>query len=325
MRVYVTRQVPGDALQMLNDDPAITKVDVYPGESPVPRAELLQSVRGTDAILAILTERIDAELLDAAGPQLKIVANMAVGYDNITVPDATARRVAITNTPGVLTETTADLAFALLMAASRRFTVSERLLRDGQWKYWSPTLLLGNDIHGKTLGIYGMGRIGQAVARRARGFGMRVLYHNRTRLDAALEQELAAIHVDKPTLLAEADIISVHCPLTPETRGAFGPAEFKAMKKSAVFVNTARGPVVVEQALADALRTGEIFAAGIDVFEEEPKVNADLLRCHNAVLLPHIGSATVETRSKMAEMAAANIITMLRGDHPPNCINPEVL
>lgn len=325
MRVFVTREVPGDALPLLQAEPVISEVAVYRGEGPIPRDELLLSVRGVDAVLSILTERIDAELLDAAGPQLKIVANMAVGYDNISVPDATSRRIPISNTPGVLTETTADLAFALIMAAARRFSDSERFLRAGEWKYWSPSLLLGADVHGKTLGIFGMGRIGQAVARRARGFDMRVLYHNRTRLDAAQEAALGAEYVDKAALLSESDIVSVHCPLSAETRGAFGAAEFKAMKRTAVFVNTARGPIVVEQALADALRTGEIFAAGIDVFEEEPTINADLLRCENAVLLPHVGSATFETRGKMAEVAARNIIARLRGERPPNCVNPEVL
>lgn len=322
MRVYVTRPVPGNAIPMLE---AVARVEVYPGEAPVPRAALLEAVRGADALLSLLTERVDAELLDAAGPQLRIVANMAVGYDNIDLAAATTRCVPVTNTPGVLTETTADLAFALLMAAARRFSDSERFLRAGEWKYWSPTLLLGTDIHGKTLGIFGMGRIGQAVARRARGFGMRVLYHNRTRLDAAIEAELGAAYVDKAALLAEADFVSVHCPLNGETRHAFGAAEFRAMKPTAVFVNTARGPVVDEAALASALRTGEIFAAGIDVFELEPNVHPALLACENTVLLPHVGSATFETRGRMAEMAAANIVARLRGELPPNCLNPEVL
>lgn len=325
MRIFVTRELPGIAPGLLRDAFGAEHVSFYPGDFPIPRTELLDAVRGVDAILAILTERIDGELLDAAGPQLRIVANMAVGYDNIDVPAATARRVPITNTPGVLTETTADLAFALLMAAARRFSDAERFLRNGEWKYWSPSLLLGADIHGKTLGIYGMGRIGQAVARRARGFGMRVLYHNRTRLAPALEHELSAEFVDKATLLAASDFVSVHCPLTPETRHSFGPAEFAAMKPTAVFVNTARGPVVDEAALASALRARQIFAAGIDVFEEEPRILPELLACENAILLPHVGSATFDTRGKMAEVAARNIIARLQGERPPNCVNPEVL
>jgi len=325
MRVFVTRELPGVALPLLREAFGEAAIEVYGGEGPIPRAELLAGVKGADAILAILTERIDGELLDTAGPGLRIVANMAVGYDNIDVPAATARRVPITNTPGVLTETTADLAFALLMAAARRFSDAERFLRVGAWKYWSPSLLLGTDIHGKTLGIYGMGRIGQAVARRARGFGMTVLYHNRTRLPEAEEQALGVTLVDKATLLAQSDFVSVHCPLTPETRHAFGPAEFAAMKSTAVFVNTARGPVVDEHALAEALRTRQIFAAGIDVFEQEPKIVPALLGCENAVLLPHVGSATFETRGRMAEVAARNIIARLQGERPPNCVNPEVL
>lgn len=325
MRIYVTRELPGAALSHLREAFGDAAVQVYAGEGPVPRAELLGAVRGVDAILAILTERIDGELLDAAGPSLRIVANMAVGYDNIDVPAATARRVPVTNTPGVLTETTADLAFALLMAAARRFSDAERFLRAGQWKFWSPSLLLGADIHGKTLGIFGMGRIGQAVARRARGFGMRVLYHNRTALSTTEAEPLGATWVDKATLLAESDFISVHCPLTPGTRHAFGPAEFAAMKSSAVFINTARGPVVDEAALADALARRVIFAAGIDVFEQEPTIHSALLACEHAVLLPHVGSATFDTRGRMAEVAARNIIARLRGDRPPNCVNPEVL
>lgn len=325
MRIYVTRMLPGIAPGLLQEAFGPENVTFYPMEGPVPRTELLESVQGVDAVLAILTERIDAEFLDAAGPQLRIVANMAVGYDNIDVPAATARRVPVTNTPGVLTETTADLAFALIMAASRRFSDAERFLRAGEWKYWSPSLLLGADIHGKTLGIFGMGRIGQATARRARGFGMRVHYHNRTPLPEATEKALGAVLVDKQTLLTQSDIISVHCPLSPETRHAFGPTEFAAMKPSAVFVNTARGPIVDERALAAALREKQIFAAGIDVFEEEPKVLPELLACENAVLLPHVGSATFETRGKMAEVAARNIIARLQGQRPPNCVNPEVL
>lgn len=325
MRIYVTRELPGVALPLLREAFGESAVEVYGGAGPVPRAELLAAVPGADAILAILTERIDGELLDAAGPALRIVANMAVGYDNIDVPAATARCIPITNTPGVLTETTADLAFALLMAAARRFSDAERFLRADEWKYWSPALLLGADIYGKTLGIFGMGRIGQAVARRAKGFGMRVLYHNRTRLPDAEEVALGATLVDKATLLAESDFVSVHCPLTPETRHAFGPAEFAAMKTTAVFVNTARGPVVDEAALAQALQERQIFAAGIDVFEAEPKVHPALLACENAVLLPHVGSATFDTRGKMAEVAARNIIARLRRERPPNCVNPEVL
>jgi glyoxylate reductase len=263
--------------------------------------------------------------MDAAGPQLKVIANYAVGYNNIDVAAATARRILVTNTPGVLTETTADLAWSLLMAAARRICESERYLRAGSWNSWGPQLFLGVDVHGQTLGIYGMGRIGQAIARRAEGFGMRILYHDVVRLAPAAEKEFGVTFADKPAFLAESDFITIHVPLMPETRHAFGEAEFRAMKNSAVLVNTSRGPVVDEAALAKALKSGEIFAAGLDVYENEPAVHPDLLACENAVLVPHIGSATRETRSKMAHMAAQNIVARLGGHTPPNPVNPEVL
>ncbi len=318
MKIIVTRVIPNRGIEMLQNAFGAETVLVTPQDGPIPRAKLLKVAAGADALLPMLTERIDGELLDAAGPQLKIVANNAVGYDNIDVPAARARGVIVTNTPGVLTETTADLAWTLLMAAARRVGEGERFLRAGRWTCWSPMMLLGVDIHGATLGIYGMGRIGRAMARRARGFGMRVLYCDQTPLDAEEEGELNTTRVDMDTLLRESDFISVHCPLTPETRHAFGAAEFEKMKPSAVFVNTSRGPVVDEAALADALKARSIFAAGIDVFEKEPEVHPALLECENAVLIPHLGSASVETRSRMAAIAAANIIACLRGETPPN-------
>ncbi|MCC6144245.1 MAG: D-glycerate dehydrogenase [Candidatus Hydrogenedentes bacterium] len=324
-KIFVTRPIPQPALQLLLDAFSAEDVKVYPIDQPIPREELLREVQGVDAIFSLLTEKIDGELLDAAGPQLQIVANMAVGYDNVDVPAATERRVPVTNTPDVLTETTADLAWTLLLGASRRAGEGERFLRNGQWKTWSPTLLCGYDVYGKTLGIFGMGRIGQAVARRAKGFGMQVIYHNPDRLPDAAEQELNARHVSREELLRESDILSVHCPLTPETRHAFGASEFQAMKKTAVFVNTSRGPVVDEAALAAALKAGEIFAAGIDVFEKEPQVHPDLLACENAFLLPHLGSATLETRTAMATIAAKNIVARLQGNPLLTCINPDAL
>ncbi|MBM3289728.1 MAG: D-glycerate dehydrogenase [Candidatus Hydrogenedentes bacterium] len=273
----------------------------------------------------MLTDRIDGDVLDAAGPQLRIVANFAVGYNNIDVPAATARRVPITNTPGVLTDTTADLTFALILAVARRICEGERLVRARQWPGWGPMQLLGADVYGKTLGIFGMGRIGQAVAKRAAGFDMNVLYTNRNRLDAATEQRLNSRYVDKAALLAESDYVSIHCPLMPETTHAFGAAEFAAMKKTAYLINTSRGPVVDEAALVDALRTGAIAGAGLDVYEHEPTLHDGLYACDNAVIAPHLGSATLETRGKMASIAATNIIARLRGQRPPNCVNPEVL
>ncbi len=320
MKIVVTRVIPERGLNMLREAFGEESISVARQDGPIPRTELLEVVPGADALLPMLTERIDDELLDAAGPQLKIVANHAVGYDNIDVAAAKRHGVIVTNTPGVLTETTADLAWTLLMAAARRIGESERFLRNGQWTCWGPMQLLGVDIHGATLGIFGMGRIGQAMARRASGFGMRILYTDSFRLSEEDERVLNAARADKDTLLRESDFITVHCPLTPETRHAFSTAEFAAMKPTAVFVNTSRGPVVDEAALADALKTGEIFAAGIDVYEEEPKVHPALLKCENAVLIPHLGSASVETRSRMAAIAARNIVACLSGEVPPNVV-----
>jgi glyoxylate reductase len=254
---------------------------------------------------------------------LRVVANYAVGYNNIDLEAATAHGVAAANTPDVLTESTADLAWAILMATARRLGEAERYLRDGQWRGWAPLLFLGVDVYGKTLGVFGMGRIGQAFARRAKGFGMRVLYTNRSRVDAAIERELGAEFVDMTTLLQESDFLSLHCPLTEETRHAFGTAEFAAMKPTACLINTARGAVVNEEALAGALEQRQLFAAGLDVFEEEPEVHPKLLACPHAVLVPHLGSSTEETRSRMGEVAAANIISRLEGKPPPNWLNPE--
>ena len=324
-KIFVTRALPHSAIQMLIDAFGEESVSVFSEDRVIHRDELLEGLKGVDALLPILTETIDAEVMDAAGPQLKIIANYAVGYNNIEVAAATERGIPVTNTPGVLTETTADLAWALILGAARRIGEGERYLRAGKWESWAPLLLLGDDIHGKTLGIFGLGRIGAAVARRAKGFNMRIIYHSRTRKDSALEDELGATFVDKPTLLAESDILTVHCPFSDETHHAFSTEEFNAMKTSAIFVNTTRGPVVDEIALGLALQAGDITAAGLDVFEDEPEIHPELLKCENAVLIPHLGSATKETRAKMAEIAAANIIARLNGETPPNCVNPEVL
>ncbi len=324
-RIFVTRRIPERGLNLLYDAFGEEYVYVAPQDDAIARDALLQGVRGADALLPILTERIDAEVLDAAGPQLKIVANLAVGYNNIDVAAATERGIPVTNTPGVLTETTADLAWALLMAAARRVGEGERYLRAGKWTSWGPTLMMGVDVHGATLGIFGMGRIGQAVARRARSFDMRVIYTDVNRLDVSTERELGVTRVNKGTLLSESDFVSIHCPLFDDTRHAFGESEFKAMKPTAVLVNSARGPIVDEAALVKALREGEIFAAGLDVFEDEPAIHPGLFECENAVLIPHLGSASRETRSRMAEIAATNIIARLQGRTPPNCVNPATL
>lgn len=323
--IFVTRAIPGNAIQNMVDVFGPKSVNVFSEDRVIRRDELLEGVRGADALLTILTETIDEEVMDTAGPQLKIIANYAVGYNNIDVDAATARGIPVTNTPGVLTETTADFAWALILGAARRIGEGERYLRAGRWTEWSPELLLGHDVHGKTLGIFGLGRIGQAVARRAKGFNMRILYNSRTRKDPDTEAELGATFVDKAALLGQSDILTVHCPLSEETKHAFGADEFESMKSTAVFVNTTRGPVVDEAALAQALQDGEIAGAGLDVFEEEPRIHSKLLACENAVLIPHLGSATNETRAKMAEIAATNVIARLVGERPPNCVNPDIL
>jgi glyoxylate reductase len=319
-RVLVTRETPGRALAMLE---AVAEVTVWPELSPPPRDELLRLAAGARALLPMLTERIDAELLDAA-PSVRIVANMAVGYDNIDVPAATERGVAVTNTPGVLTETTADLAFALLLAGARRVAEGDRLVRAGGWPTWYPTFMLGHDVYGATLGIIGMGAIGQAVAHRARCFGMTVLYYSRGRKQD-LEDAMGIAYCELPSLLAESDFVSLHCPLTAETRGLIGSKELASMKPSAVLVNTARGPVVDQRALVYALRHNTIAHAALDVTEVEPIAPDDpLLTLDNVTITPHVGSATVTTRARMAEMAAQNIVAFLRGERPPNLVNPGV-
>ena len=298
-------------------------VTIHQNEFGIPREELLEVVRGRDAIITMLTERVDAELLAAAGPQLKIVANHAVGFDNIDVPACTAAGVLATNTPDVLTETTADTAFALLMAAARRVGEGERLLRARTPWIWGPLMMLGQDVHHKTIGIVGFGRIGQAVARRAKGFGMRVIYADAFQLPPEVEAETGAERRELDDLLAQADFVSIHTNLTPETRHLFDAAAFARMKPTAVLVNTSRGPVVDEAALADALATGKIFAAGLDVFEREPEVEEGLLELENVVIIPHLGSATVDTRDAMGMLAVQNVFATLDGTRPPTLLNPD--
>jgi glyoxylate reductase len=298
-------------------------VDVYEGEWAIPREELLRRVAGRDGLLALLTERIDAELLDAAGPRLRIVANYAVGFDNVDVGECTRRGILVSNTPDVLTETTADLAWALILAAARRVAEGDRFLRSRRRWIWGPLMMLGQDVHGKVLGIVGFGRIGRAVARRAAGFGMRVRYHSRNPAPEEVERELGAERRTLEELLAEADVVSLHCALTPETHHLIGAEQLRRMKPTAILVNTARGPVVDEAALADALARGEILAAGLDVFEREPEVHPRLLELDNVVLVPHLGSATVETRVAMGMVAADNLLAAFEGRRPPTLVNPE--
>ncbi len=309
-KVLVTREIPEAGLRVLEPfDVTVLH------ERPPERGELIEAVSGVSGVLSTATENMDGEVMDAAGEALKVVANMAVGYDNVDVAAATERGVVVTNTPGVLDETTADVAFMLLLAAARRLGEGERLLRAGKWEWWGPKQLMGRDVWGKKLGIVGFGRIGQSVASRAKGFGMDVLYHNRSRKEEA-ERELGARYLDLDELLATADFVSIHTPLTVETNHLIGATELQRMKPEAVLVNTSRGPVVDEAALAEALANGQIFAAGLDVYEDEPDVHSGLLELENVVLAPHIGSASVETRDRMAVLAAENLAAVLRGEDP---------
>ena len=295
----------------------------YPEGEPLDEPSIRRAAEGCQGILSQVMDPIGDEVLSTPG--LRIVSNVAVGFDNIDLQAATRHGVMATNTPGVLTETTADFAFALLMAAGRRVAEGDRMLRAGKFDGWGIDMLLGQDLYGATLGLVGVGRIGGAVARRAGGFDMRIIYTDAVALPPEVESELGATRVDLEQLLQEADFVSLHVPLTPETRHLIGAPELAQMKRSAVLVNTSRGPVVDEPALADALRRGEIFAAGIDVFEHEPQVDPALLELDNVVLTPHIASGSVRTRSKMCEVAVQNHLAGLRGERPENLLNPDVL
>ncbi len=320
--VYVTHVIPDEGLSLLARE--LGGFDIWEEEPAVPGKVLLQEVRGRKGLLCLLTDTIDAEVIEAAGGELKVIANYAVGYNNVDVEEATRRGVVVTNTPGVLTETTADLAWTLVMAVSRRVVEADGFLLKGKWRGWGPMQFLGTDIHGKTLGIVGPGRIGTAVAERARGFRMSVLYTG-TRANERVEKELGGRRVNLDELLRRSDIVTLHVPLMPSTEHLIGEREFSLMKPSAVLVNTSRGPVVDESALVRALAGGQIAGAGLDVYEEEPRVTPGLFGLANCVLLPHVGSATRETRGKMAGMAAANLVAVLKGERPPNAVNPEVL
>jgi len=321
-RVFVTREIPAEGLDAIR---AACDTDLWEGELPPPRDELLRRVAGVDGLLALLTDRVDDELLDAAGPGLRVVSNYAVGFDNVDVPACTRRGIAVGNTPGVLTETTADLAWTLLMAAARRVAEADHYVRDGRWLTWGPLTLLGPDVHGSTLGIVGFGRIGQAVARRAQGFGMRVLYHDTKRLPPAVEEETRATFTPLDDLLARSDFVSLHVTLTAETRHLIDARALARMRPSAVLVNTSRGPVVDTDALVTALRDATIWAAALDVTDPEPlPVGHPLVALDNCLVVPHIASASLPTRGKMAAMAAANLLAGVRGERLPTAVNPEV-
>ncbi|MBN1390699.1 MAG: D-glycerate dehydrogenase [Candidatus Thermoplasmatota archaeon] len=317
--LLVTRTLPEDGMERLQ---GIADLDVWEEDRPMPRSELLERVSDKDGVLCLLGDRIDREVMDRA-PGLKVIGNYAVGVDNIDVGYATSRGIFVINTPGVLTNATADLAFGLILASARRLTEGDRYVRDGKFVSWGPRLMLGKDVHGATLGVVGAGKIGEAVLRRGRGFEMRLLYNSLSR-KPSLEQELGALYRELDDLLREADFVSLNCPLTEMTHHLIGKRELSLMKKDAVLVNTARGPVVDEKALYDALSRGVIGGAGLDVFEEEPRVHPPLMELDNVIMVPHIGSATISTRSNMAFMVVEGIRSVLEGRMPDNIVNPEV-
>jgi glyoxylate reductase len=319
-RVFVARRIPDEGLNAVR---AACEMDLWEDDLPPPREELLRRVAGCDGVLTLLTDRVDDEFLDAAGSQLRVVSNYAVGFDNVDVAACARRGIPVGNTPGVLTETTADLAWALLMAAARRLPEGDRYVRDGNWKTWGPLLLLGPDVHGATIGIVGFGRIGQAVARRAQGFGMEILYHDVQRLPAEVTEPLGATYLPLEELLARSDFVSLHVNLSDVTRHLINAETLSWMKPTAVLVNTSRGPVVDQRALADALRDGVIWAAGLDVTDPEPiPMDDPLVGLDNCLIVPHIASASRATRDKMAAMAAANLLAGVRGEPLPTQVPP---
>ncbi|MGI6037489.1 MAG: 2-hydroxyacid dehydrogenase [Limnochordia bacterium] len=319
-KVFVTQQIPQAGLDLLAQHCDIT---VNTEDRILSKEELKERLKGMDGMLCLLTDDIDAEVMDAE-PNLKVISNYAVGFNNIDVAAATERGIPVTNTPGVLTETTADMAWALLMSVTRRIVEADKFTRAGKFKGWGPLLLLGTDVYGKTIGIVGMGRIGQAVARRAKGFDMKVLYYDEYRASEELEKELGIEYVPFEQLLKESDFVTIHVPLMESTRHLIGEKELKMMKKEAYLINTARGPIVDEKALVKALQENEIRGAGLDVFEDEPALAPGLADLDNVVIAPHIASATLETRSKMATMAAEGCISVLSGKMPENLVNKEV-
>lgn len=319
-KVFVTRLIPEKGLELIRDS---CDMDLWQAELPPSREELLQHVRGVDGLLCLLTEQINGAVMDEAGPQLKVISNHAVGFDNIDVMAATARKIPVGNTPEVLTDATADFAFALIMSVARRIPEGERYIHDGKWKTWGPLILLGGELTGATLGLIGFGRIGKAMAKRAVGFEMRVIYYDPN--ETKPNPELKASPVDFETLLEESDYISLHTPLTPDTHHLIDSEALSKMKSNAVLVNTSRGPVVDPEALYEALKEKRIFGAGLDVTEPEPlPPDSPLLTLDNIVITPHIASASQETRAKMAWMAARNLVAGVKGEPLPNCVNPQV-
>lgn len=317
--VLITKRIFPEAVEFLRQRADVDYVDSDDG---LPADQLIARSRAKQGIVSQLTDKFDAAQI-AKLEGVRVIANVAVGFDNVDVEAATRAGILVTNTPDVLTDTTADLAFALLLAAARRIVEGHQFVHSGQWRRWTIDLLAGHDVHHKTLGIFGMGRIGQAVARRGRGFSMRVLYHDERRAAEALERDLGLEFVDKDRLLAESDFISIHVPLSESTRRLVGAPELRRMKPTAILVNTSRGPVVDEAALAEALAAGRIAGAGLDVFEREPEVHPLLLKLDNVVLAPHIGSASIDTRRRMSMLAAENCAAALEGRRPPTPVNPS--
>ena len=321
LKVFVSRMIPEAGLTMLKQD---YDVDVWEDELPPSRQILLDKVKGADGILCLLTEKMDAEVMDAAGSQLKVISNYAVGFDNIDIPEATRRGIPVSNTPGCLTETTADFAFALLMAGARRIVEADKYVRDGKWQTWGPRLLLGQDVHHATLGLLGFGRIGQAVAKRTAGFDMNVIYHDPWLSEKVRNNGHCASSVSFEELLERSDFLSLHVPLVKETHHMINKAAFAKMKSTAVLINTARGPVVDPDALYEALKNNRIACAALDVTEPEPtQKDNPLLKLDNVIIAPHIASASHVTRNTMATMAASNLIAGLKGEALPNCVNPN--
>ncbi|HML95417.1 MAG TPA: D-glycerate dehydrogenase [Thermodesulfobacteriota bacterium] len=319
-KVFVSLEYPGEAVGRLAEK---YEVVVFREERLPTRRELLEGAAGSSAVISTVADSIDREFIDLL-PDLKIVSNCGVGYENVDVAYATEKGVMVTNTPDVLTETTADLAWALIFAVARRVVEADTYVRSGKFKTWHPSLLMGRNVHGKTLGVFGMGRIGSAVARRASGFGMKVLYHNRRRNEVS-EKETGAEYAEFPRLLEESDFLVIASPLNDGTRGRFGAEEFRKMKRSSIIVNVGRGPIIKEAELAAALEEGVIWGAGLDVYEKEPEVDPGLLHLPNTVLLPHIGSAARETREDMIDMAVTSVELALDGKTPEHIVNPEVL
>ncbi len=318
--VFVTRRIPEKGLELIRE---FCEVDLWSGDLPPSQDELFRRVKGVDGLLSLLTDKVDGELMDAAGEQLKVISNLAVGFDNIDVPAATARGIPVGNTPDVLTDATADFAFTLLLAAGRRLLEGDRYIKAGKWKTWDPLALLGVEIKGATLGLVGFGRIGKAMARRAAGFDMRVIYYDPS--EKIPDSRIDATHVGFDTLLEESDFISLHVPLTTDTRHLIGAEALSKMKTEAVLINTARGPIVDPDALYEALKQHRIFAAALDVTEPEPlPLEHPLYALDNVIIAPHIASASRATRDKMAMMAVQNLIAGLKGERLPNCVNPQV-